>query len=121
MGDIERARDEVEHFRKRIGMLREEIARIIVGHREVVDGDDAGGGEDRHLEVVDLLGFLALDGALDRPDSIALTRRIAQKYFGERMLVLNLGDGWEPLCRYLGVPVPDWAYPWANKSPQMAR
>ena len=38
MGDIERARDEVEHFRKRIGMLREEIARIIVGHREVVDG-----------------------------------------------------------------------------------
>ena len=32
------ARAEIEAFRKKIGTLREEIARIIVGHREVVDG-----------------------------------------------------------------------------------
>ena len=30
-----------------------------------------------------------------------------QEHFGERILVLNIGDGWEPLCRYLDVPVPD--------------
>ncbi|MBK7578900.1 MAG: MoxR family ATPase [Myxococcales bacterium] len=34
----EEAKAEVEAFRKKIGALREEIARIIVGHREVVDG-----------------------------------------------------------------------------------
>ncbi|MBI3200206.1 MAG: MoxR family ATPase [Polyangiaceae bacterium] len=32
------AKAEIEAFRKKIGTLREEIARIIVGHREVVDG-----------------------------------------------------------------------------------
>jgi MoxR-like ATPase len=32
------AKAEIEAFRKKIGALREEIARVIVGHREVVDG-----------------------------------------------------------------------------------
>ena len=34
----EEAKQEIEAFRQKIGALREEIARIIVGHREVVDG-----------------------------------------------------------------------------------
>jgi MoxR-like ATPase len=34
----EKARAEVEKFRTQIGALREEIGRVIVGHREVVDG-----------------------------------------------------------------------------------
>jgi len=38
MAESERVRDEVETFRKKIGTLREEIARVIVGHREVIDG-----------------------------------------------------------------------------------
>jgi MoxR-like ATPase len=38
MTDSEEAKQEVEIFRKKIGTLREEIARVIVGHREVVDG-----------------------------------------------------------------------------------
>ena len=29
----------------------------------------------------------------------------------ERLLVHHLGDGWEPLCRHLGVAVPDTPYP----------
>jgi len=35
----------------------------------------------------------------------------------ERLLVYNLcgGDGWEPLCRFLGKPVPDEPFPWENK------
>lgn len=43
--------------------------------------------------------------------------RAVRRHFGNRLLTLNLGDGWEPLCSYLGVPVPDHPYPWANKSP----
>jgi hypothetical protein len=32
----------------------------------------------------------------------------------ERLLVYQAGEGWEPLCRFLGVPVPDAPYPSEN-------
>tara|TARA_Y100000294_G_C8503739_1_gene315904 strand:+ start:17 stop:538 length:522 start_codon:yes stop_codon:yes gene_type:complete len=32
----------------------------------------------------------------------------------ERLLIHNLGDGWEPLCAFLGKPVPDVPYPSSN-------
>ncbi len=32
----------------------------------------------------------------------------------QRLLVHELGDGWEPLCRHLGVPVPTQPYPSRN-------
>ncbi|MEU5876183.1 sulfotransferase family protein [Spirillospora sp. NPDC047279] len=31
-----------------------------------------------------------------------------------RLLVFEAGDGWEPLCAFLGVPVPDEPFPQAN-------
>jgi hypothetical protein len=34
----------------------------------------------------------------------------------ERLLVHSLGDGWEPLCAHLGVPVPAQAYPSRNSA-----
>src|SRR5262245_17147093 len=39
----------------------------------------------------------------------------------ERLLVHHLGDGWEPLCRHLGVPVPDQPYPTRNSSTDFLR
>src|SRR3954467_5572319 len=38
MTEAEQAREEVSEFQKRIGALREEIGRVIVGNREVIDG-----------------------------------------------------------------------------------
>src|SRR5690606_28431490 len=38
MGETERVREEVETFQRRIGALREEIGRVIVGQRAVLDG-----------------------------------------------------------------------------------
>ncbi len=38
MSDVEAAREEVQAFQKQVGTLREEIGRVIVGNREVVDG-----------------------------------------------------------------------------------
>ncbi len=38
MSDTEAARESVERFQKQIGLLREEIGRVIVGNRGVVDG-----------------------------------------------------------------------------------
>ncbi len=39
----------------------------------------------------------------------------------ERLLVHRLGDGWEPLCTHLGVPVPDKPYPSRNTPPEFFR
>lgn len=33
----------------------------------------------------------------------------------ELLLEWRPGDGWEPLCRALGVPVPDEEFPWTNR------
>lgn len=41
------------------------------------------------------------------------------RHRGGDLLVLNLADegGWEPLCKFLGVPVPESdAFPWENRS-----
>jgi len=32
----------------------------------------------------------------------------------DQLLVFEAGDGWEPLCSFLGVPVPDGPYPRTN-------
>jgi len=37
----------------------------------------------------------------------------------ERLLVHRAGDGWEPLCDFLGVPVPQAPYPRVNSSDDM--
>ena len=39
----------------------------------------------------------------------------------ERLLVHDLGDGWEPLCRHLGAPVPSEPYPSRNNAGEFKR
>lgn len=39
----------------------------------------------------------------------------------ERLLVYDVADGWEPLCRFLGVPVPDQPFPFLNKRGDFAQ
>lgn len=34
----------------------------------------------------------------------------------ERLLVYRVGEGWEPLCRFLDVPIPDDAFPHINST-----
>ena len=34
----------------------------------------------------------------------------------ERLLVFEASQGWEPLCAFLGVPVPDTPYPRENST-----
>jgi len=34
----------------------------------------------------------------------------------ERLLTYHLGDGWEPLCRFLGKPLPNAPYPHSNSA-----
>jgi hypothetical protein len=37
----------------------------------------------------------------------------------DRLLVHRLGDGWEPLCAFLGVPAPTEPYPFGNTTAQL--
>ncbi|CAM5622061.1 sulfotransferase family protein [Streptomyces fumanus] len=39
----------------------------------------------------------------------------------ERLLVFEVGQGWEPLCAFLGVPVPDEPFPRSNDRAAFAR
>lgn len=32
----------------------------------------------------------------------------------DQLLEMDLSEGWEPLCKFLGVPVPDEPFPRAN-------
>lgn len=36
----------------------------------------------------------------------------------ERLLVFDVTEGWEPLCAFLGVPVPDTPFPRTNSTEQ---
>lgn len=61
-----------------------------------------------------------LGDPLDRDSCIAAYESNVQAVHdtvpAERLLVHKLGDGWEPLCAHLGLPVPDVPYPRSNTS-----
>jgi hypothetical protein len=60
----------------------------------------------------------------DRPDDrahcIAVyeanVAAVKEKIPTERLLIHKLGDGWEPLCAHLSVPVPNIPYPNSNST-----
>ncbi|KAF7546989.1 hypothetical protein G7046_g9144 [Stylonectria norvegica] len=38
-----------------------------------------------------------------------------------QLLVYKMGDGWEPLCEFLGKPMPDTDFPWVNEAAELKR
>ena len=58
----------------------------------------------------------------DREHAIAVFRRhnaeVRRTIPAHRLLVHEAGDGWEPLCSFLGVDVPDTPYPVENTKDQ---
>jgi hypothetical protein len=56
----------------------------------------------------------------DRDHAIATynrnTEEVIETVDPERLLIHNLGDGWDPLCKWLGVSVPKVSYPTGNTS-----
>jgi hypothetical protein len=66
-------------------------------------------------------GWLIKDTFIDHTDrtsSIAAYRRNNEKVRdtipAERLLVFNVAKGWEPLCRFLAIPVPTTPFPRSN-------
>jgi hypothetical protein len=56
------------------------------------------------------------DGAKARTKNLAHYEHIKKVVPKENLLEMELGDGWEPLCNFLGVPIPEVPYPCSNDS-----
>jgi hypothetical protein len=72
---------------------------------------------------VKLIGEGVFGGRFDDPaHAIAIYERniaeVQAAFPPERLLTYRLGDGWEPLCRFLGEPIPDMPYPRSNPREQ---
>ena len=74
------------------------------------------------------VGFQIIDRAFDgrpydRDHALALYQAnidaVKATVPADRLLVHCLGDGWEPLCAHLGVPVPDQPYPQSNSTAEI--
>ena len=70
---------------------------------------------------VRMIGQGVFGGRLDdRDHAIAIyernTAEVQATFPPERLLTYSLGDGWAPLCAFLGRPVPDTPFPWSNSS-----
>ena len=56
----------------------------------------------------------------DRETALAAYRRrnaeVRAAIVPERLLVFDVAEGWAPLCRFLGVPVPNTAFPHINST-----
>ncbi len=62
---------------------------------------------------------------LDRDHAVAVYRQhtteVVTGLDPERVLVFEVAQGWEPLCAFLGVPVPDEPFPHVNDAAWMRR
>ncbi len=70
------------------------------------------------LADMDEIVFKRVFGGLDRDTSIAAYRRnnqlVRELVPADRLLIFAPSDGWSPLCKFFGVPVPDEPFPRTN-------
>lgn len=73
----------------------------------------------RHMEMVNTIVIeKTFGGSLDKHHAIqvfnAHNEDVRRSVPSERLLVYEPGEGWEPLCEFLGLPVPATPYPKVN-------
>ena len=73
----------------------------------------------RHMEMVNTIVVeKTFGGSLDKAHAIqvfnAHNEGVRRSVPSERLLVYEPGEGWEPLCDFLGLPVPATPYPKVN-------
>jgi Sulfotransferase domain len=80
-----------------------------------------------YLEMTDILIWDGIFGERfqDRDHAIEVFRRHVEEVTGslppDRLLVFDVAEGWEPLCAFLDVPVPNHAFPRLNDTAKMRR
>ncbi|CAH8643640.1 unnamed protein product [Schistosoma rodhaini] len=97
---------------------------------KIEEGDKVLGlNSDFHKLTEDSLKFAFQKDDLDLDDDQVLlecydeyNRLVQETVPSDRLLVLRLGDGWEPLCKFLNVEIPNGiAYPCVNSHYQMTQ
>ena len=73
------------------------------------------------FDIVDILVKQnVMGGVVERDANIEVFERhnaeVIAKVPADRLLVFNVKEGWEPLCAFLGVDVPDMPFPHLNES-----
>ena len=70
------------------------------------------------FETMDDILVRGVFGGTDRKDALRAYRRNNEKVRdtipADRLLVFTPSDGWEPICRFLGAPVPEVDFPRSN-------
>ena len=79
----------------------------------------------RHMEMINtLIVEKTFGGSLDKDNAIAVfnahNEEVRRLVPPERLLVYETGEGWDPLCALLGVPVPATPYPKVNTTDDFA-
>jgi hypothetical protein len=70
---------------------------------------------------IQLITKRVFDDRIDDRDHVIATyeknnAEVKAAFGPERLLAFEIGDGWGPLCRFLGVAIPDAPYPHANST-----
>lgn len=97
-----------------------------VGHRT------AENASEHARELQRMTDKILLDGAVSDPVRFADEKAIKDMFIKhnewvmanvppERLLVMQLGDGWEKLCPFLGKEIPDIPYPHRNSTEEMVK
>ncbi len=76
---------------------------------------------DTNTIAIELIHKRIFGGVLyDKKHAIAIYNKnivdVQAALAADRLLTYNVGDGWEPLCSFLGVPIPHQAFPHTNSS-----
>jgi hypothetical protein len=101
-------------------MLEFEALRARDGAAEAIDS-----ARRRHMEMVNaIIVEDTFGGSLDKENAIrvftAHNDAVRREVPPERLLDYETGQGWEPLCRFLGVAVPEAPYPRVNTTDDFA-
>ena len=85
-----------------------------------------GGFRDRLDMAHELIVEQTFDGRLDDPDHAkavfrAHTEAVRRAIPPDRLLIYDVAEGWEPLCGFLGVAVPDEPFPRTNSTAEFHR
>jgi hypothetical protein len=96
--------------------VRRAFGLLLVGDRDLRD-------------MAEVVNYGVIDrefgGRYDREHLTAVFERHSAEVRAEvpadRLLVFEVAQGWEPLCAFLGVPVPDEPFPHANETTEFQR
>jgi hypothetical protein len=106
-------------------------ATIFSRMRDFADATQAGRGNEidaarkEHMRMVNAVVIdKSFGGSLEREHAIAVfnahNQDVRRTVPPEKLLVYETGEGWEPLCAFLGVPVPGAPYPKVNTTADFA-